>query len=100
MKRNLLFFLCLFIGFSIKAQSPDKFNYQAVIRNADGSVRANQPVNIQIGILQGTIEGPALYLETHSLTSSAQGLVNIVIGNGTVVSGSLTTINWAGGMLF
>ena len=55
--------MALLIIVATNAQSPDKFNYQAIIRDAVGSVKANQDVNIQIGILQGSITELILLME-------------------------------------
>ena len=100
MKRitSLLFFLLLII--TAIAQAPDKISYQAVIRNADGLVRANQIVNLQIGILRGSITGSSVFVETQTVTTSVLGIVNLIIGSGTIVSGSLQGINWASGPFF
>jgi uncharacterized protein (TIGR02145 family) len=100
MKRINTLFAALLLVITGYAQSPDKFNYQAVIRNTDGSIRANQSVALQIAILQGSVSGSSIFVETHNLTTSAQGLVNVVIGNGSNVSGSLNGINWAAGPFF
>jgi hypothetical protein len=81
----------------VYCQSPDKFNYQAVIRNTDGTIRANQNVNVLIGILKGSISNSPIYIETHLKASTSLGLVNLIIGNGTVVSGALSNIDWSGG---
>jgi uncharacterized protein (TIGR02145 family) len=97
MKWTNLFFVAIFFTIKLNAQSPDKFNYQAVIRDADGNIKANTSVNIQIGILQGSIGGTSVYVETYSKITTSQGLVNLVIGSGTVVSGSLAGIDWATG---
>jgi len=90
----------LLLVLTINAQSPDKFNYQAVIRNADGSLRANQSVNVLIGILKGNVSNSPVYIETHIKTTTALGLVNLVIGNGTVVSGSLNGLDWSTGPFY
>jgi uncharacterized protein (TIGR02145 family) len=54
-------------------------------------------VGMRISILQGSTTGTAVYVETHSPTTNANGLVSIEIGGGTVVSGSFSAINWANG---
>ena len=45
-------------------------------------------------------QGSAVYEETHTTTSNANGLVTLEIGGGTVVSGTMATINWANGPYF
>ncbi len=95
MKKKILFsaaFAVLtFIGL---AQVPDAFNYQAVVRNNSGEVVANQNVSFQISILQGSESGTVLYAETHTKSTNAFGLVNLQIGNGTLVSGVFSPGGW------
>jgi uncharacterized protein (TIGR02145 family) len=55
---------------------------------------------MQISILQGSASGTAVYVETQSPTTNANGLVSLEIGVGTVVSGDFTTIDWANGTYF
>jgi hypothetical protein len=55
---------------------------------------------MQISILQGSAGGTAVYVETQTPTTNANGLVSIEIGAGTVVSGDFTTIDWANGFYF
>lgn len=77
------------------AQAPNKISYQAVVRNASNTLISNATVGMRISILQGSSSGSAVYVETHAPTSNANGLVTIEIGNGTVVSGNFSTINWS-----
>jgi len=82
------------------AQAPQKLSYQAVIRNAGNALVANQTVGMRISILQTTSIGTAVYAETQSTTTNANGLVSIQIGSGTVVSGNFSTINWGSNLYF
>ncbi len=82
------------------AQAPLQFTYQAVVRDAGDDLVVQSPVGMRVSILQGSINGPAVYVETHTPTSNANGLVSVAIGGGTVVSGSMAGINWAGGPFF
>ncbi len=81
-------------------QVPEKMSYQAVVRNTTNNLVTNQPVGMQISILQGSATGTAVYVETQTPTSNANGLVSLEIGGGTVVSGNMATINWANGPYF
>jgi uncharacterized protein (TIGR02145 family) len=82
------------------AQSPQLFNYQAIARDNQGDPITNQDVSFQISILQGNASGIVVYAETHTTTTNEFGLVNLEVGNGTVVSGDFTTINWGDGSYF
>jgi hypothetical protein len=85
---------------SVMAQAPQKMSYQSVIRNASGALVTNQAVGVKISLLQGSATGTAVYVETQSPTTNANGLASFQIGAGTVVSGSFASINWAAGPYF
>ena len=84
------------IGF---AQSPDLMSYQAVVRDGSNNLVALSPVGMQISILQGSTNGTAVYTETHTSTSNANGLVTVQIGDGTT-GDDFSTIDWANGPYF
>ena len=81
-------------------QSPGKMSYQAVVRNSTNQMVINQTVGIKISILQGTVNGSAVYIETQTPTTNANGLVTLVIGGGTVISGTFSSIDWSVGPYF
>ena len=76
-------------------QVPEKMSYQAVVRNTTNNLVTNQPVGMQISILQGSSTGTAVYVETQTPTSNANGLVSLEMGGGTVAPGNMATIKWA-----
>jgi hypothetical protein len=82
------------------AQAPQKMSYQAVVRNADNSLVVNQNVSVRIWVLQGSTNGSAVYIETQTASTNANGLMALSIGEGTVVSGSFSAIDWADGPYF
>jgi hypothetical protein len=82
------------------AQAPQKMSYQAVIRDNSNALVTNQIIGMQISILQGSAIGSAVYAETQTPTTNANGLASIEIGGGTVISGNFATINWANGPYF
>ena len=82
------------------AQAPEKFTYQAVVRNASNSLVANAPVGVRVSILQGSATGSAVYSETHVATTNANGLVTLSIGGGNVQQGAFADIDWANGTYF
>jgi len=82
------------------AQVPQGFNYQAVARNSSGVALVSQPIGLQISLRQTTALGTIVYTETHAVTSNNVGIVNLVVGNGTVVTGTFNTIDWSAGPYF
>ncbi|MCW3084750.1 MAG: hypothetical protein JWP12_2116 [Bacteroidetes bacterium] len=100
MKKLYLFLIFNCFIAVVFAQAPQGFNYQAVARDASGVALINQSVGLQISLLQGSATGTAVYTETHTLTSSNIGLLNLTIGNGTPVTGTFSSINWAAGPYF
>jgi hypothetical protein len=88
------------LGFSTFAQSPQKISYQAVIRNSDQSLVAKKQVSMRIYILQGSVTGTPVYVETHNPTTNVNGLISIEIGGGNIVSGNFSNIDWAKGPYF
>jgi hypothetical protein len=100
MKKVYTILVALLLTASLWAQSPEKMSYQAVIRDAANELVISQPVGMQISILQGSASGTAVYVETQTPTTNANGLVSLEIGNGTVVSGDFSTIDWANGPYF
>ncbi|MEY4002771.1 MAG: hypothetical protein RIT07_813 [Bacteroidota bacterium] len=85
---------------NIKAQSPQKFSYQAVVRNASQALLTNKTVGIRASVLRGSAGGTAVYSESHTATTNSNGLVSIEIGGGTLLSGRFMQINWASGPYF
>ena len=97
-KKRFTFLAALLIAVSVFGQSPEKISYQAVVRDATNATVANQVVGMQISILQdGTLENPgsAVYVETQTPTTNANGLLSIYIGAGTAVTGTFSGIAWS-----
>ena len=100
MRKLFTILLAVFLTATVWAQSPNKMSYQAVIRNSSEALVTNTTVGMQISILQGSASGTAVYVETQSPTTNANGLISIKIGDGTVQSGDFTNIEWANGPYF
>ena len=89
--------ILLLCAVSLFAQAPEKFTYQAVVRNANNSLVTNVQVGVRVSILQGSASGTADYVEVHTATTNANGLVTVIIGDGTVQQGTFADIDWANG---
>jgi hypothetical protein len=101
MKRILLSIVAAAtLSFSSFGQAPEGFKYQAVVRDAGNIILNNQTVGLRMTIQQGSIGGTTVYAETFAPTTNAYGLVNLEIGNGTLVSGTFANIDWSAGPYF
>ena len=89
--------MCLAIA--AMAQPPQGFNYQAVLRNAEGQPLANQAVSIRL-TLQGEDGNTQYYSEVHNPTTSPQGVVSVAVGSGSGSVGSLAEIPWSLGGVY
>ena len=69
-------FLCI-IGMS--AQVPGSFQYQAVLRNDDGSIASNKPLEVRVRIHQGAADGTVVYEEDHTTSSNASGIITLKV---------------------
>ena len=69
-------------------------------RDNAGNLIANQNISVRFSIYDATAGGTVVYKETQSVTTNALGLFTANIGQGTVVTGTFSTINWGGGSKF
>ncbi|MBS1537106.1 MAG: tail fiber domain-containing protein [Bacteroidetes bacterium] len=95
-----IFVMAILLSTTAFAQAPNKMSYQAVIRNASNALITNKTITIQISILQSSVTGNAVYVETHTPLTNANGLATLEIGGGTVMSGSFAAIDWSKGPYF
>ena len=99
MKRIYTLLALAAFAMTMFAQSPDLMTYQAVLRDAENHLLTNQAVAVQISIMQGTPNGAAVYMEVHAISTNANGLVSLMIGDG-VSSDDLSLVDWSGGPYF
>lgn len=94
------FFLTAIVGVittvTLIAQTPEGMNYQAVVRDASGLPIANQTIGLRVTILAQP-STTVVFQETHTVSTNEFGLINLVIGGGSISQGSLSSINWGNG---
>lgn len=95
--KKLIIFLVIIVTANSFCQTPQLMSYQAVIRNDSGILITNTTIGIKISILQGSTSGNTVFSETQNPTTNVNGLISLQIGNGTLISGSISGINWANG---
>lgn len=100
----LRIYLLVFIGIIANvawAQSPNKFTYQAIVRDTGtNAVFSSQNIGMRLSIMQGSSQSAPVYSETFSTSSNSGGLITVLIGDGVVVSGNFSTIDWSNGPFF
>lgn len=92
--------LLLLSAATLMAQSPKKFNYQAVVRNASNVLVRNSQVGVRISISRDESNSDIVFQETHTPTTNANGLLSVQVGTGSLVYGSIAGIDWADGPYF
>ncbi len=101
MKRLLFIWVLIAVACTLWAQAPQGMKYQAVARDASGNVLANTMVSFRMTILIGSATGTAVYRETHTgKSTNGFGLVDLVVGQGTPVTGSFSSVDWSSGSFF
>ena len=93
-KRSFAISVIISIALLTSAQVPQKFNFQAVVRDAQHSLIKNQDVGFKMSILEGSANGTPVYVETHTVTTNQVGVADLIIGDGSSVSGTFKDISW------
>jgi hypothetical protein len=100
MKGLITTLLFVFIGIQTYSQSPEKFSFQSVVRDAQNNIVSNVNVGVRMSILQGSATGTIVYMETHNAVTNQNGLFTIEVGNGVVQNGNFSNINWGSGTYY
>ena len=72
-----------------------QFNYQSILKDNNGSVIVNTSITYKISFIYDSSSGSTVYSETHSTTTPVDGIINLVIGSGTAISGTFSSIDWS-----
>ncbi len=100
MKKAVLSSVLMVLCILTIAQVPKSFNYQAIPRNGSGGTYPDQDMKGRFSILEGSLTGTPVYVETFSAKTSTLGILNLQVGQGTLVSGSLAKIDWGSNSYF
>jgi hypothetical protein len=89
---TILFFFVSFIALS----QNNGINFQGVGRNSSGAVIASTKISLRFSVIQSSETGTVEYVESKEVTTNAQGIFSVVIGDGTQISktGNFSDINW------
>jgi len=94
MRKNLITTILIFLGSVIAAQVPQSIKYQAVARDADGAAIKNTDIGVKASIKSGSIDGTIIYAESFVVMANKVGVFNLNIGQGNIISGDFSTIDW------
>jgi hypothetical protein len=90
--KKIIFFLLLSLG--LNAQ----FNYQAIVKDNNGVILTNNQIKIKFSASYESSSVSPVFIEEHTLTTPADGVINISIGEGTTIDGSFSNIDWSQGV--
>ncbi|WP_299605447.1 hypothetical protein [uncultured Aquimarina sp.] len=93
---TLWILLISILGYS---QTPQGFNYQSVVRDAAGDILANTTIGVEFKLHQTTTDGTVVYTETHTPTTNAYGVFDLIVGQGTTTN-DFSTITWSSDSYF
>jgi hypothetical protein len=93
--RYLLILFAVIGSLHLRAQVPQAIDFQGIARDASGNVLSGQSLTVRISILSGAPNGPVVYQEDHSVTTSPLGLFTLTVGEGTPTLGAFISIGWA-----
>lgn len=112
MKKLLLFLTVLIISEQLLAQAPPQgINYQAIAYDVMGGEIvgtdissypvSDQTIGVRFTIIEDQVNGTEIYQESHEVDTDENGLFNLVIGQGTVLSAdNFPAIDWGTGLHF
>lgn len=97
--KKIFSLVLLFVSIFYAGLQAQGFNYQTVLRNST-AVEVNKSVALKFTILKDSESGTSVYEETHNVTTNEFGVISVVVGAGTPVSGDFETIDWGAASYF
>jgi uncharacterized protein (TIGR02145 family) len=74
---------------------PQAFSFKATIQGANGQPVVNKMIRLRISILQDDMSGYVAYSEFFTTNTNHYSQVDVEIGNGNVISGIFSSIDWS-----
>lgn len=84
----------------LMAQAPQIISYQAVIRDTTGVLVQNQSIALEFLIIQGNAGNAPSYHERQTALTNSNGLISTSVGQGIVVNGAMSQIDWSNGPFY
>jgi len=95
-KLLILFFAITFQCILIAQHIPQGMQYQAVARDLEGQILADQQISLKIKLISNQDREQVVhYEELHHIKTSELGLFDLVIGEGVLTEGELSEIPWS-----
>ena len=95
--RSLLLSIAASIATMAAVAQTGGFNYQAVVRNAQGELVSDASVGLRITLTDESGQ-QVMYRETHTIATNAYGVLTVTVGAGQAEDGAtLGNVDWAGG---
>ncbi|MDE3256027.1 MAG: hypothetical protein KGN97_08635, partial [Bacteroidota bacterium] len=93
--------MALFLHAQI-SKVPDGILFQAIAKDPAGNPAKGRTIYIKNAIIQSSVAGVQVYVESHKIVASSEGVFTIVIGKGNKLSGpaSIGNIDWSSGPYF
>lgn len=98
MKRLITNLLIMLLAIVAVAQVPQKMNFQALVRDGSNELVRNKQVGITISVTNSS--NAVFYSEQQTVTTDGNGVAIMVIGDGSPIKGSLSTIDWSNGLYY
>lgn len=100
--KSYSFFISSLLLFTLGAHAQTGLNFQGVARNTNNVILASQPISLRLSIIRTSVNGITEYSETRKVTTNAQGLFAVVIGDTGAISslGNFSNIDWKLGPKF
>lgn len=89
---TLLAMMMVASGVCVQAQNSGLgFNYQALVRKANGLLLANADINLRVSLYPGQAATTPTWVENHNVHTDASGCFGITVGKGTRQSSSVVS---------
>jgi hypothetical protein len=93
--KKLFFFVVFFaVLHLLNAQAPNYFKYQAVARDVNGTVITGA-IEVRLSLLSDGADGEVVYAESHAVQPNPQGIFDLTIGKGSIISGDMQGLAWS-----
>ncbi|MEE4115884.1 MAG: tail fiber domain-containing protein [Marinilabiliaceae bacterium] len=91
-----LLLTALFLSVTVKGQSPQQLNYQAVVRDISGNPISGSDITVTITLRQYAPDGVGVFQEIHNAHTNEYGLISLAIGS----IEDLSVVQWNDGPFF